>query len=340
MSCGDSSGPSNNAASIAANSSTAFAAAPGTMVTELPSVIVRDANGTPLGGVRVTFAVTAGGGSISGANTTSNASGIATVGSWTLGTAAGTNTLTATTGNLPAVVFTATGGDPCVPATHTLGTTSNGQLSAADCKLQDGSFIDFYSVSVTTAGTYVFTETGTFDTYLALLTPAATLVGINDDFGAANTSAIKAILPVGTFVVGANSFDPNVSGSYQLSSAASTTGVTNCEDVFVVPGSTSQESLQTTDCTASGSFADDYVIFLQSGMQITVSMSSTAVDSYVEIFGFDSGGNLVLQASNDNIDATTQNARVSYTAGAADFYVIKARTTNSGVTGAYSIAIQ
>src|SRR5207249_6149902 len=40
---------------------------------------------------------------------TTDASGIATVGSWTLGTSAGTNTLTATSSGLSPVTFTATG---------------------------------------------------------------------------------------------------------------------------------------------------------------------------------------------------------------------------------------
>ena len=103
LSCGDSSGPGRAASSIAANSPTATVAAPGTQVSELPSVIVRDESGNPISGVHVTFAVTGGGGSVTGANATSDASGVATVGSWTLGATAGTNTLTATTGSLPAI---------------------------------------------------------------------------------------------------------------------------------------------------------------------------------------------------------------------------------------------
>src|SRR2546423_14721551 len=61
-----------------------------------PAVIVRDAHGNPVQGVSVTFAVGLGSGSIAGASQTTNAGGIAAVGSWTLGTAAGQNTLTPT----------------------------------------------------------------------------------------------------------------------------------------------------------------------------------------------------------------------------------------------------
>ena len=65
-----------------------------------PSVIVRDAGNLPVAGVAVTFAVASGAGTITGAVATTNASGIATVGSWTLGALAGANTLTATSAGL------------------------------------------------------------------------------------------------------------------------------------------------------------------------------------------------------------------------------------------------
>ncbi len=70
----------------------------GSAVASVPSVVVRDLEGTPVAGVDVVFSVTAGGGSLSGETTAvSDVSGIASfAGTWTLGTSAGTNTLTAT----------------------------------------------------------------------------------------------------------------------------------------------------------------------------------------------------------------------------------------------------
>jgi hypothetical protein len=78
------------------------------------SVKVTDASGNAAAGVVVTFAVTSGGGSITGATPTTNASGIATAGVWTLGATPGTNTLTATVAGLSGspVTFTATGTTP------------------------------------------------------------------------------------------------------------------------------------------------------------------------------------------------------------------------------------
>jgi hypothetical protein len=82
----------------------------GTVATP-PAVKVTDAFGNPISGFAITFAVASGGGTITGAAATTNPSGIATVSSWTLGTTAGPNTLTATGAGLtpPSVTFTATG---------------------------------------------------------------------------------------------------------------------------------------------------------------------------------------------------------------------------------------
>ncbi len=99
------------ASQIAVNSGNIQTAAAGTNTPFAPSVIVRDAFGNPKGGVQVTFAVTSGGGSITGATVTSSPDGVARVGSWTLGPTVGTNTLTATSPGLTGspVPFTATG---------------------------------------------------------------------------------------------------------------------------------------------------------------------------------------------------------------------------------------
>jgi adhesin/invasin len=80
----------------------------GTSVPTAPEVRLTDAHGNPIAGAAVVFAVASGGGSVAGANQTTDNDGVAAVGSWTLGTAAGSNTLTATAELLNAT-FTATG---------------------------------------------------------------------------------------------------------------------------------------------------------------------------------------------------------------------------------------
>lgn len=82
----------------------------GAPVTIRPAVIVTDAKNVPFAGVPVTFSVTRGGGTATGATVSTGADGVARVGSWVLGddTRPGQQTLTANVANLPPVTFTAT----------------------------------------------------------------------------------------------------------------------------------------------------------------------------------------------------------------------------------------
>ncbi len=81
-----------------------------------PAVRVLDAQGNPVVGYGVTFVVTRGNGSVTGAAQTTNAQGIARVDSWTLGEA-GRNTLEARAGSLQGspVIFEATAVGPPPP---------------------------------------------------------------------------------------------------------------------------------------------------------------------------------------------------------------------------------
>ncbi len=334
ISCGggDASGPGKVATTLTAHSATSLTGPPGTQVMELPSVLVSDASGNPLAGAPVTFTVTSGGGTVTGGSATSGASGFATVGSWTLGTDAGANTLSATTGSLPEITFTA-----CGTETHAPGSTSNSQLSPTDCQFSSGSFVDFYTVTIPTSGTYIFNQTSTaFDTYLAFLSSANVLIGINDDFGTSD-SRIKVIAPVGSYLIAAFSFDANATGNYSLTSVPSTAQVTNCEDVFVLKGITTAQSLQTTDCSTGGFLSDEYVIFLTKGQAITVGMTSSVLDSYLEIRA--NGGTSAL-VFNDNVNGTTQNAEVAFIPATTGFYIIAAASKTAGATGDYTLSIQ
>jgi hypothetical protein len=95
-------------ANVTANSTLSQSGRVGAVVGTLPQVRVVDASGNPVSGATVTFAVTTGGGSVTGASRSTDALGLATVGGWTLGKTVTTNTVTATVGALPIVSFTAT----------------------------------------------------------------------------------------------------------------------------------------------------------------------------------------------------------------------------------------
>jgi hypothetical protein len=317
----------------------------GSAVATAPSVTVKDANGNPTGGVAVTFAVATGGGSVTGATTTTNTFGIATVGSWVLGST-GVNTLTATAQGLPPVTFSATAQANLCSTTspHTFGATTNGALASTDCQLSDGTFIDFYSVTLPQADAYIFRQAASFDTYMYLDASDGTPIAENDDESDNVTnSAIKALLPAGSYVIGANSFDANIFGNYSISSSTTPSNVGNCEVVFAVKGISTNQNIEATDCpwpsaTAPTQYADIYYIFLKTGQQLTVSMSSATIDSGLELFRLDNPATRV--ALNEDKDSTTKDAQIVYTATATNYYAIVARAGVNLQTGAYTLQIQ
>jgi hypothetical protein len=106
-----------------------FLALVGQPVTPPPSVLVLDSFNNPAPGVSVTFAVAQGGGSATGTAATTNSSGIAQVGSWTLGPVAGSNLLTARIAGGPTVSFTAQALTSAPVLTATSPVTQAGFLS-------------------------------------------------------------------------------------------------------------------------------------------------------------------------------------------------------------------
>lgn len=113
--------------SMEAVSQTTQSAPVNTAVPDPPSVVVRDAQGIPVPGVEVTFTVTAGAGQVVGSPATTDATGIATLTSWTLGTVVGLNTVTATASGLPSVTFNANA--TAGAAANVVAVAGNGQVA-------------------------------------------------------------------------------------------------------------------------------------------------------------------------------------------------------------------
>ncbi|MGH7603680.1 MAG: hypothetical protein ACRENK_06735 [Gemmatimonadaceae bacterium] len=318
---------------------------PGAILPIKPSVKVVDSVGVPVAGAVVTFSIGDGSGTLNGGAPVTNSAGVATIGGWTLGPIPGApNTLLASVGSLAPTTFTATatGVNPCDfanAAAYTLGTTANGTLSTSDCPSQDASYVDLYKMTVPTSGAYSFSQSATWDTYLLLAVSTGQIVAENDDVDQTTTnSVIKVLLPAGNYFLVANSFLSRVTGDYGLSSAQVSESMENCEDTFIVRPMTTSQTLSTTDCLNNGFYSDDNFIWLSAGDAVTVTVSSTVFDAYIEIYSRNG-----LVASNDDRDTTTTDAQVTYTATTGAYYLIAPTTKLSGTpgtTGAYTLVIQ
>lgn len=91
---------------LSANANTSLTGTAGVAISPTPTVTLRDAKSAVIAGTMVRFVV-AGGGTIANDSSRTDANGVATVGSWTLGRVVGTQTVTASTSGLAPVTFTA-----------------------------------------------------------------------------------------------------------------------------------------------------------------------------------------------------------------------------------------
>ncbi len=185
---------------VTANAGDAQSATVHTAVAIAPSVLVANTFGNAVAGVSVTFAVAAGGGSATETSAITDAAGIATVGTWTLGDTAGANSLTATSSGLSGspVTFTATG-TPDAPSQLAFGqqptpTTSGTQISPPVTVLVQ----DQYGNTVTTDSSVV------------------TISSSDANLDVASTLAVAASSGIATF----SNLLPTLAGSAHTLSAA------------------------------------------------------------------------------------------------------------------------
>ncbi|HUK76841.1 MAG TPA: invasin domain 3-containing protein [Thermoleophilia bacterium] len=183
---------------IALNGGDAQTATTGTPVAVAPSVLVTDAWGHPVAGASVTFAVTAGGGSLTGATAVTNASGVATVGGWTLGTKAGANALTASAVGLSGspVAFNASGvAGPADPDASTLAATTTTVTA-------DGASTTTITVTITDAhGNPV--DAGLTAVNVTLLTGTGTIGSVTDNGDGTYSAIVTAPTATGSGIFGA-----------------------------------------------------------------------------------------------------------------------------------------
>jgi len=218
-----------------------------------------------------------------------------------------------------------------------MGGTSTGVLATRDCQLGDGSHIDFYNTTNTVAQWLRISMTSSaFDAFLFLFDPTGPLLAFDDDEDNTTTnSAIRILAATGSYVIGANSFASGQTGQYTISSAPTSSNVTNCVDVWLTRGVQTNQQIEATDCPVNGLLVDGYFLVLRAGQSVTITQSSTAVDAYLELFNFFTG---TLVAFDDD-GGGGSDALLTYTSTVTDIYVVGAKTFSTGETGPYTLSV-
>lgn len=277
------------ASSIAVTAGDNQQAAVGAALTTAPAVTLKDQYGNVVAGAPVTFAVLSGGGTITGATTTTDANGVARVGGWTLGIANGAQQLRATSGTLTATIA-ATANVPagCTVINYALGATLPMNWEANDCA---GVAITGANVTGRRYDRLQFTTTAQQQVDAAVTGPAGRAlllrnattglyVGLQPGTAfsppAQNPMHLKYILPAGTWVFEPYAPDAATTGAYSVSTTTGTK--VDCDYiVFATPGVQFSDSVvnKTYNCTGPTGFMEQWVnLQLRTGMKVRLTLSS------------------------------------------------------------------
>jgi len=363
IACGDSSGPGAQAASVTGVAGDSQVAPTGAQLTFPLSLTVLGSNGQPVQGVSVTWTSNPSGRvTFAPATTPSDVNGHVTT-DVTAGTTPATVLVQAhVPGVSQTVDFHLSIIDPCTFASiHTLGSSVTAALTTHDCKISQQSstgrifswYYDFYSLTLPTQTGVTLNMTASFDTYLDILgdPTQSPYVGFNDDISSSNlNSRFEAILAPGEYVIGANSADTLITGSYTLASVSRSQTIDNCPELWVTTGVVINDNIATTDCpdaSGIGLYGDTLRIYAVNGVPLRISQRSSVVNSYLRlfqpVFSPTAPPSVTLVASNDDSTAGNTNAYLTYTpsgtSGSAVYLEIFVGTTGTPQTGAYTLEI-
>jgi hypothetical protein len=229
-----------------------------------------------------------------------------------------------------------------VVGTLAIGATLTGSLADTDCEEPGGQRSDRYTFTTSTQQAVRFSQTSAaIDTYFELYDGAGELLAANDDSASVRghpTSTLKMILPAGSYELSPSSYEAGETGAYSLTATAVPESGNVCDYVFAMKGVSTLGELATGDCTTGGTtpyLFEMVVVAMHAGRTYTISMNSTAFDTYLELGPLD--GNIV--ASNDDFSPGT-NSRIVFTPTSSNFYVIYPSSAAHSTAGAYTLIIQ
>ena len=235
--------------------------------------------------------------------------------------------------------------DPCTTTvTIMLSQPMVGTLTTSDCRLTNGSFIDFYDFRGTAGQAILVSEASTaFDTYLFLLDSTGTVIDQNDDTGTGTNSRIPVdggvmTLPyTGHYTIGATSYRATT-GTYTVTVDTDA----RCTLTPVAYNQAVNGALAITDCPININdqpyYTDLYSFSGFAGQQISMSMNSTAIDSYLILHTPSGTGSLV-----DDDSGGSNNARIPasgmLTLPESGIYTIEASSSGPGEAGNYTVTV-
>ncbi|HEX8244883.1 MAG TPA: pre-peptidase C-terminal domain-containing protein, partial [Longimicrobium sp.] len=233
----------------------------------------------------------------------------------------------------------------------TTGQRLNGRLTTGDFMRPDGSYADAYVYNGRAGERITVTlRSNAFDAWLVVTDPRGELREHDDDGAGDLDSQLTLTLPrTGPYLIVANSVAEGATGQYSLSvesggaaPADGGGGRGDLEDIdlsrapAIAQGQTLSGRLTSSDFLRSdNTYADAYVYNGRAGEQITVTMRSSAFDSWLVIR--DPSGRL---DEHDDDSGGGNDSQLTVTLPRTGRYLIAANSVGQRATGAYTISVE
>ncbi len=228
------------------------------------------------------------------------------------------------------------------------GQTVQGQLTANDEKLSDGSYSRMYQYRGRAGDRIRVTlRSRSFDAFLMIgpaTNPSTSQIVSDDDGAGGNDAQLIYTIPANdSYGIVANTRQAGATGSFTLSvelvsSGGSASGGSAAGGSIAV-GQTVQGELTSSDIRLNDdSYADYYVFSGRAGDQITATMRSRVFDTYMVVGRWDDGRFTSIQSNDDGAGGT--DSRVTLTLPETGTYAIRANTLSAGKTGTYTVSLE
>lgn len=216
------------------------------------------------------------------------------------------------------------------------GQRRTGQLQRGDATMEDGSFFDIYTYQARAGERLTLTlRSNAFDTYLNVARmngdEVEPIVRDDDSGGGTDSRAEFTVDRDGPIYIVANALSEGMTGPYTIELAAA-----GGSERIAVGQSRTGALARTDPQLADSSYYDTYSYQGRQGERLTISMSSSAFDTYLSI-GQVVDGRYREVGNNDDGDGT--NSVLEVTLPAAGTYQIRANSYLKGQTGAYTLAV-
>lgn len=230
------------------------------------------------------------------------------------------------------------------PTAIRIGQDRSGELAARDPETEDGAFYDAYSFRARTGDRVGIRLASTaFDPVVRVGRMNGNEfveLAQNDDGpgGGALDSYLVFTAPGNeTFIVRVTPLSETGTGAYTLS-LSEVAPVAPGESITI--GESIDGELNESDGkNDAGQTADGYRFSGQGGQRLQATMTSSAFDTYLELFSIDAASGALTSLRSDDDGGEGTDSRLTYTLPADGEYRLEARSFSGDATGAYSLSL-